>query len=382
MAWSYRKRIKIIPGVNLNLSKKGISTTIGVRGASINLGNNGVYANLGIPDTGIYSRRKISRKNPVSSNSLSNSPIPSAEPTFVNLDDNIFSANIHEITSSGMQGIKEAILAVQNQKSDLIHDLEKVNKEYKRLKLKVNISHFLLYGFLLKEKTRQIKQDISSQHNVIRQLEELIDSCFVDLNVDIDSDINSKYENLINSFDKLSSSNKIWDVTREEFHDRRITRSAASRSVIRREVSFGRKHLIDIQCEIEPLYLQNANGGNLYIYPNFIVMFSSQKEFAVIGLDEIVLLHSDIRFVEEERVPIDSKVIDRTWAKVNKNGTPDRRFRDNYEIPIVRYGRLMLSTQTGMREEYQFSNYEASAEFSKAFQTYQNELKSITLSKI
>jgi hypothetical protein len=375
MAWSYRKRIKIVPGIHLNLSKKGISTTIGVRGVNLNLGNNGIYANMGIPGTGIYSRRKISSKKPIASNSFSNSPMAPDNSPFIKLDDNIFSADIHEITSSGMQGIKEAILTVQNQKTDLIYDLEKVKKECKRLKLKLNVSYFLLYGFLLKEKTQQTKQDISSQHDVIEKLEELIDSCFVDLNVDIDQDINSKYENLIHTFDKLSGSNKIWDVIREEFHDRRVTRSAASRSVTRREISFGRKHLIDIQCETEPLYLRNANGGDLYIYPNFIVMFSSQKEFAVVGLNEIILHHSDIRFVEEERVPHDTKVIDRTWAKVNKNGTPDRRFKGNYEIPIVRYGRLMLSTQTGMREEYQFSSYEASAEFAKAFQAYQNELK-------
>lgn len=36
MAWSYRKRIKVIPGVHLNFSKKGISTSIGIKGASIN----------------------------------------------------------------------------------------------------------------------------------------------------------------------------------------------------------------------------------------------------------------------------------------------------------------------------------------------------------
>lgn len=34
MGWRFRKRIKIAPGVNINLSKSGISTTIGKRGAS------------------------------------------------------------------------------------------------------------------------------------------------------------------------------------------------------------------------------------------------------------------------------------------------------------------------------------------------------------
>ena len=38
MAWRYRKRLKIIPGVHLNLSKSGVSATIGVRGMSVTYG--------------------------------------------------------------------------------------------------------------------------------------------------------------------------------------------------------------------------------------------------------------------------------------------------------------------------------------------------------
>lgn len=58
MAWRYRKRLKIIPGVHLNLSKSGVSATIGVRGMSVTYGNKGTYANIGIPGTGIYNRFK------------------------------------------------------------------------------------------------------------------------------------------------------------------------------------------------------------------------------------------------------------------------------------------------------------------------------------
>ncbi|MEJ0032772.1 MAG: DUF4236 domain-containing protein [Bacteroidota bacterium] len=52
MAWSYRRRVKIIPGVYLNFSRKGISTSVGVRGASLTFGYNGTYLNAGIPGTG------------------------------------------------------------------------------------------------------------------------------------------------------------------------------------------------------------------------------------------------------------------------------------------------------------------------------------------
>lgn len=60
MAWSFRKRVKVLPGLWLNFSKSGISTTIGTKGASMNFGKRGVYGTVGIPGTGLYKREKIS----------------------------------------------------------------------------------------------------------------------------------------------------------------------------------------------------------------------------------------------------------------------------------------------------------------------------------
>lgn len=57
--FSFRRRIRVLPGVTLNLSNSGISTTVGVKGASINFGKNGTYLNTGIPGTGFYNRTKL-----------------------------------------------------------------------------------------------------------------------------------------------------------------------------------------------------------------------------------------------------------------------------------------------------------------------------------
>jgi hypothetical protein len=63
MGWNYRKRIKIAPGIHLNLSKGGVSTSIGPKGAKVTFGKNGTYLNKGIPGTGLYSREKLSGRN-------------------------------------------------------------------------------------------------------------------------------------------------------------------------------------------------------------------------------------------------------------------------------------------------------------------------------
>lgn len=59
MAWTFRKRKKLFPGVRLNYGSSGLSLNLGVPGASVTVGANGVYANTGFPGTGIRNRKKI-----------------------------------------------------------------------------------------------------------------------------------------------------------------------------------------------------------------------------------------------------------------------------------------------------------------------------------
>ncbi len=55
----FRRRLKIMKGLSLNLSKSGVSLNAGVRGASVTIGKKGSYLNTGIPGTGLSNRSKI-----------------------------------------------------------------------------------------------------------------------------------------------------------------------------------------------------------------------------------------------------------------------------------------------------------------------------------
>ena len=50
----FYRRMRIIPGLSVNVSKSGPSLTMGVRGAHVTVGPRGVRRTLGIPGTGIY----------------------------------------------------------------------------------------------------------------------------------------------------------------------------------------------------------------------------------------------------------------------------------------------------------------------------------------
>lgn len=61
MAWNFRKRVKVLPGVHLNLSKGGTSWSVGPRGAKVNLGGKrGPRLTTSIPGTGISHTQRLS----------------------------------------------------------------------------------------------------------------------------------------------------------------------------------------------------------------------------------------------------------------------------------------------------------------------------------
>lgn len=56
MSWTFRKRIKVLPGIHVNLGKRGASISAGVRGASVTVGKGRVTKSVGLPGTGIAYR--------------------------------------------------------------------------------------------------------------------------------------------------------------------------------------------------------------------------------------------------------------------------------------------------------------------------------------
>jgi hypothetical protein len=56
----FRKTISILPGVKVNLSKSGVSTSVGGKGATLNVGHGKRMVTLGVPGTGLSYRAQAS----------------------------------------------------------------------------------------------------------------------------------------------------------------------------------------------------------------------------------------------------------------------------------------------------------------------------------
>jgi hypothetical protein len=56
MGLRFRRRLHILPGLWLNVSKRGVSTSIGGHGATLNLSKRGKMTTLGLPGSGLSYR--------------------------------------------------------------------------------------------------------------------------------------------------------------------------------------------------------------------------------------------------------------------------------------------------------------------------------------
>jgi hypothetical protein len=338
--WSYNKVINTFPTVSLKFSKQGILTEIST---------------------------KLSTEQPFTEEQVVVRS-PKIKP---GIESNIFTEDVSKVTSQNMQGIKEAILLAHKQREELATDLETIKRDLKQYQDKLRWSYILLYGLIIKRIRRELQDSIINQKSAIGALENYIIHSTVALNIHFDNQIQVSFDHMFNRFKQLSKSDKIWDLTASYKVDRFTTRSSANTEVYRTEVSCMTGHLKQITSDIQAMIFQNANGADLYFYPNFVVLWNHLEEFAIIGFEEIDIEVSITRFIEDGTVPNDSKTVDRTWAKVNKNGSPDLRFKGNYQIPIVEYGEISIKTETGLNERFQFSSVSLAEAFVKSFIEYQ-----------
>ena len=54
MGFRFYRRLRIAPGLSVNLSKSGPSLSVGIRGAHVTVGRRGVTKTIGVPGTGLF----------------------------------------------------------------------------------------------------------------------------------------------------------------------------------------------------------------------------------------------------------------------------------------------------------------------------------------
>lgn len=375
MSWRFRKTFKVLPGVKLNLTSRGLSATIGAAPLSVNVGPHGVYRNVSIPGTGIWDRQRLGTPaalNPGVPPSPSHQPISHLPPPIPDSTSathgEIHSASTELLTSDSLEQLRSVLKEAYDERSDITKEISAATFEANTAKSRYDKWHS---GFLLKHCFKRafvVRKEVADTcDEKLEELKEQLRLTTLATEISLDQAQAEPYYRMRDAFAILTESEKIWNVLTEQGIDRIAERSSADTVITRDPVSFSLNSCDLIQWEQKVPHLPNRTGGDMYIFPGFLLYRASKQAFALIDSREVTLTFVSTRFTETLSVPSDTEIVGQTWAKCNKDGSPDRRFRDNYQIPLAHYGTLLFSSNDGLDVRYVCSNPKSAEAFVKAW---------------
>ena len=371
MSWLFRRRIRLIPGVRLNVSKSGLSASLGVRGGSVTVGGRGgTYTNVGIPGTGLYSRTKVGGVNSATIDQSDEEVLE--EQSLGSLDKKFVSADPLDITSVGLQALQEAIISANKQRAELKGDLSSIKTSIVTTRfLKLLLQVTLLY-FIIPSIKRRVNTNLSSMLKASKEVFDAIRNSVVYLELEMNREAEDAYQDLILSFQELCKSAFAWDITSAMNIDQVRSRSAAATAMERDEASIRQVDLSGIKSSYKALFFENKNGADLYFYPGFVVMYESSEKLGILEMSNLVITYEDSNCVEMGPVPPDSKQISEVWEKSNKDGSRDKRYSENRQLPVMNYGEITLESNTGIYEKYLFSDSSSAESFVKKINAFKD----------
>lgn len=381
MSLRFHQSFSLFPGVRLHVSGRGLSVTVGVPGASVNFGPGGQTLNLGIPGTGISYRQRLSAPPHGLGSGKQGQVEPRIEPLPCSgpglLPGEIRSAHVAQLTSPDLEGLKrllnEAASRRRKLSAQLTTDIAARDVAWRSLE---RARKFPLRPFSGGRLPR-LQTAFDERQDEVEQRAAEHDACHVQVDFAFGSEALNAYRALSAAHVRLARSHKVWDVTSSVSIDRVALRTTASTLVTRTPTSLAVANSGIVASHWTGLGFGNANGEDIEIFPGFGLIRDRRGgsgDFALIDLRDLRLEAMSVRFVEDEGVPSDAAVVGHAWEKANKDGSPDRRFANNRQIPIALYGRIILRSNGGVHEAWMFSNHGAVQEFAACYHRLQQAL--------
>ena len=329
MGFRYRKSINLGGGFRINLSKSGIGYSWGVKGYRVTkTANGGVRRTVSIPGTGISHVTETSGGN--HENRQQNRQNESTNSNLYDQQD-IENTNIETMCSDGVEDI-----------------LKSANRA---LLLNTISTACIVIFFLLSCGTPiflvLLAIAVAAKIYVKR-------SGVIDLEYEIDEEELEHIKERMRPIRHLLTCDKVWRIMQSgKVIDRKYS-SVASSTVRRVACKVSDKTPFPFRSSVSAVCVKSGKE-NLIFLPDKLFIMKSRK-IGALSYWDIESSAQRTRFVESESVPNDAQIVGTTWKYVNKSGGPDKRFKDNRELPICLYGELALKSPAGLNTDILFSN--------------------------
>lgn len=353
MGFYLRKSVSVGP-FRFNLSKSGIGVSAGIKGLRVGTGPRGNYIHMG--RGGLYYRKTFAPAGAQSAQSLSQpQPIPAELlPT--------------SPTHDPMQAIESGDITrlVDSSSKELVDEINSKQRMMRLWPFAAGASLVLLYvlstlslpgwGLALAAVVLLTFTAYIAYHDTLSKTVVML--------YQVEDQYEKITQDLHDAFEEMSKCRSAWHVAASaKVRDRKYHAGAGS-LVNRSAIALGLKSPPFIKTNVATPCIP-VGKQTLYFFPDRVLVFEPGGVGAV-SYENLSIDVSSTQFVENGSVPKDAKVVDRTWAFVNKNGGPDRRFKNNRELPIALYDEVHLRSQTGLNECIQLSRHGIANRFSSA----------------
>ena len=350
MGFYLRKSISVGP-LRFNLSKSGVGVSAGFNGLRVGVGPRGNYVHAG--RGGLYYRATIASSSDAPSRNLASLP---TRP----LHDESSHEALLEIESENVANM------VPSSSKALLQEIDQKQKTMRLLPVVATVMISTTVASLWSSRPIWVTLLLAAVGGalVYAAYQRDILTKTVVLFFDLDPATDALYGQLHADAEALASCAAVWHVEAEGKVLDRKYHAGASSLVRRTRTRIQKQAPPFLKTNIETVAIA-VGRQTLHFFPDRILVYDRGGVGAVDYRDLRFQVRST-QFVEGESVPSDAKIVGNTWKYVNKSGGPDKRFKDNRELPICQYEEMSLTSQSGLSETLQLSKVGPAGDFSTA----------------
>lgn len=380
MAWI--NRTEIAPGIYLDLSKVGVSTTIGVRGSSLT--HHGQYVNTGIPGTGFYERTKLVHTH------QAHAPLSyaSADPQTAHANTlvvaiamaiGVFCISlafsflegcivwavfvvllIFVATISGMAGdkskevdhslwiykAKATLPKLQGETKEVLKNFIDCYELAKQIEYETKVVN------ALEEKLRgasnaKLDQLLWEHQSKLEELNRQLADVQMDVDAPLTDEEKEAYGKVCDAFEEAMHSAYTWFVAPSNYGS---PAKPHVQTIGKRRRASAYVGVFDYLKSNFDVPVLDAGDTQYYIYPKFVIKASNVCEFEVYPLTPSAITISIVKYA-------------------NGDGSPDKRHTNNKLVPVYQYGCINFDLGN-TPSRFMFSDGEASERFAEALAFY------------
>jgi hypothetical protein len=362
MGSRFRNELTVVPPVRIKVSRQGLSTTIGW-----NTGE----AGHGMAAADGWAGSHVGKY-------VLSGPLPTDRFLIPGTRRDYGNGSVADMTSPGLSSFKALLEATRHREAEIKTDIRKARRQVVVAWVGRALGWASLASVVLPPVRRSASTALIAKRSDVEVLSNNLTATRISVDFDMETEVAAPHLRMRAALDGLSNAQRAWTVQTEQRINRVKARSFAGTVVARVGAVLTRRAHSLVATKDAP-YAVGVQGckSTAYFYPGFVLVAGGpQDEFALIDMREFEAVSEGIGFTETESVPRDSRQVGTTWAKANKNGSRDKRFAHNRELPIMAYGGLHLTGPGGFNEKLMFSRVEACAELAAAIAELKRVLSS------